>query len=61
MLWKAHTSNPDFVVRTVKGIDGKDKWIDIGVAFSNKKGGITLYLPALPFSDKLFLIPVTTN
>jgi hypothetical protein len=54
-------NRPDFVVRTVKEIDGKDKWIDIGVAFSNTKGGITLYLSALPFSDKLFLIPVITS
>jgi hypothetical protein len=54
-------SNPDFVVRTVKEIDGKDKWIDIGVAYSNTRGGITLYLSALPFNDKLFLIPVSTN
>jgi hypothetical protein len=54
-------SNPDFVVRTVKEMDGKDKWIDIGVVFSNTKGGITLYLSSLPFSDKLFLIPVSTN
>jgi hypothetical protein len=54
-------SNPDFVVRTVKEIDGKDRWIDIGIAYNNTKGGITLYLSALPFSDKLFLIPVSTN
>jgi hypothetical protein len=54
-------NKPDFVVRTVKEIDGKDKWIDIGVAFSNTKGGITLYLSSLPFSDKLYLIPVITN
>jgi hypothetical protein len=54
-------SKPDFVVRTVKEIDGKNRWIDIGVAFSNTKGGITLYLSALPFNDKLFLIPVSAN
>ncbi|MBU7000075.1 MAG: hypothetical protein HXS51_04880 [Theionarchaea archaeon] len=54
-------NKPDFMVRTVKEIDGKEKWIDIGVAFSNTRGGITLYLSALPFSDKLFLIPTNAN
>lgn len=54
-------STPDFVARTVKEIDGKEKWVDIGVAFSNTKGIITLYLSALPLSDKLFLIPVSTD
>ncbi|MBU7020790.1 MAG: hypothetical protein HXS41_07000 [Theionarchaea archaeon] len=54
-------SSPDFVVRTIKDTGGKDKWIDIGIAYSNPTGGITLYLSALPFSDKLYLIPATTH
>jgi hypothetical protein len=42
----------------VKEIRGKERWIDIGVAYRNAKGTITVYLSALPMNDKIFLIPV---
>jgi hypothetical protein len=50
-------SSPDYLVRSVKEIDGKEKWIDMGVAYKNTKGTITVYLTALPMNDKIFLIP----
>ena len=37
---------------------GEKKWIDIGIAYVNKKGSITVYLSALPLNDTLILIPV---
>jgi len=50
-------NGPDYLVRTVKNIEGKEKWIDIGVAYQNARGSITVYLSALPLNDKLVLIP----
>jgi hypothetical protein len=51
-------SSPDYLVRSVKEIEGKEKWIDMGVAYRNARGTITVYLSALPMNDKIFLIPV---
>jgi hypothetical protein len=48
---------PDFVVRVVKDVGGKDKWTDVGVAYKNARGSITVYLSALPLNDKMLLIP----
>ncbi|MBU7028499.1 MAG: hypothetical protein HXS48_16315 [Theionarchaea archaeon] len=48
---------PDYLVRTVKDIEGKDKWTDIGVAYKNARGSITIYLSAFPITDKIILIP----
>jgi len=42
----------------MKEIDGKERWIDMGVVYRNSKGTITVYLTALPINDKIFLIPV---
>jgi len=50
-------NGPDYLVRTVKNIEGKEKWTDIGVAYQNARGSITVYLSALPLNDKLVLIP----
>jgi hypothetical protein len=38
--------------------DGKERWIDMGVAYRNAKGAESIYLSALPMNDKIFLIPV---
>lgn len=51
-------AKPDYIVRTAKETNGKKKWIDIGIAYMNKKGSVTVYLSALPLSDKIVLIPV---
>jgi hypothetical protein len=51
------TTAPDYVVRSVKNIRGNPKWVDIGVAYVNTRGSVTVYLTALPLNDKLFLIP----
>lgn len=48
---------PDYVVRVVKDIGGKDKWTDVGVAYKNARGSVTVYLSALPLNDKILLIP----
>jgi|GEM_PF-911818 len=48
---------PDYLVRVVKDVGGKDKWTDIGVAYKNARGSITVYLSALPLNDKILLIP----
>ena len=47
---------PDYLVRVVKDIGGKDKWTDVGVAYKNSRGSITVYLSALPLNDKILLI-----
>ncbi|MBU7011456.1 MAG: hypothetical protein HXS46_12270 [Theionarchaea archaeon] len=49
---------PDYIARAVKNRQGKDKWTDIGVAYTSTKGIITVYLSALPLNDKIVLIPV---
>jgi len=51
------TTNPDYLVRTVKKVDGKDKWTDLGVAYTNTRGSVTVYLSALPLTDKVILVP----
>ena len=48
---------PDFIARVVKEIAGKDKWTDVGAAYKNTRGSITIYLSALPLNDKILLIP----
>lgn len=49
---------PDYVVRVVKDVGGKDKWTDVGIAYKNARGSVTVYLSALPLNDKMLLIPV---
>jgi hypothetical protein len=48
---------PDFLVRTVKEVKGKQQWTGVGLAFKNEKGTITVFLQALPLGDKLILMP----
>jgi len=48
---------PDFLVRTVKEVNGKSQWANIGIGFKNEKGTITVFLQALPISDKIILMP----
>ncbi|MBU7042952.1 MAG: hypothetical protein HXS47_05110 [Theionarchaea archaeon] len=48
---------PDYLVRVVKDVGGKDKWTDVGVAYTNARGSVTVYLSALPLNDKILLIP----
>ncbi len=49
---------PDYIVKVVKKVQGEDKWTDIGIAFTNERGFVTIYLSALPLNDKILLIPV---
>jgi len=49
-------SNPDYIVR-VEGIEKGDKFYDIGVAYKNSRGSVTVYLKALPLNNKVMLIP----
>jgi len=49
---------PDYLVRVVKDVGGKDKWTDVGIAYKNARGSVTIYLSALPLNDKILLIPV---
>jgi hypothetical protein len=51
-------SNPDYLVRSVKEIDGKKRGINMSVAYRTAKGMMTVYLSALPINDRIFLIPV---
>jgi hypothetical protein len=48
---------PDFLVRTVKEVKGKQQWTGIGMGFANESGTITIFLSALPLGDKLILMP----
>lgn len=50
-------STPDFIVR-VEGIEKGDKFYDIGVAYKNSRGSVTVYLKALPLNNKVMLIPI---
>jgi len=52
---------PDYIVKAVKNIEGKNKWTDIGVAYINQGGSITVYLSALPLNDKIILIPTRSG
>lgn len=51
------SERPDYLVKTVKNIDGREKWTDLGVAYMNAQGSITVYLSALPLNDTIILIP----
>lgn len=51
-------SRPDYLVRVVKEINGRDKWTDVGTAYKNERGSITIYLTALPLNDRIILVPV---
>jgi len=53
-----YMSSPDYLMRSKKEINGEEKWIDMGIAYRNAKGTITVYLTALPMNDRIFLIPV---
>ena len=55
------TAKPDYLVKTVKPVDGKDKWADIGIAYTNERGFMTIYLWALPLNDRMILIPVKSG
>ncbi len=48
---------PDYLVRVVKKVNDKDKWTNVGVAYKNERGTITVYLTALPLNDRIILIP----
>ncbi len=48
---------PDFVVRIENTIEGRTEPLDIGVAYKNARGSITICLNALPLDKKLSLIP----
>lgn len=50
-------SKPDYLVRVVKEINGRERWTDVGVAYRNKGGSITVLLSALPLNDRILLIP----
>jgi len=52
------STKPDYIVKVVKKVQGEDKWTDIGIAFTNERGFVTIYLSALPLNDKILLIPV---
>ena len=52
------STKPDYVVRAAKEVKGKKKWTDIGVAYTNVGGSVTVYLSALPLNDRIVLIPV---
>ena len=41
-------TRPDYIVRASKETKDKKKWIDIGIAYANKRGFVTVYLQALP-------------
>jgi hypothetical protein len=48
-------NRPDYIVKTVTQINGKDRWRDIGVAFQSESGTITGYLDVLPINGKIIL------
>ncbi|MBU7029915.1 MAG: hypothetical protein HXS48_23470 [Theionarchaea archaeon] len=54
-------NKPDYIVKTVKNVEGKNKWTDIGVAYTNPQGSVTVYLSALPLNDKIILIPTRSG
>jgi len=49
-------SNPDYIVR-IPGVEGGNEWYDIGVAYKNARGSVTVYLKALPLNNEVMLIP----
>lgn len=51
-------TNPDYIVRVVNDVEGRDVECDIGVAYKNVKGSITVYLNALPLKSEILLVPV---
>ena len=60
MFWYGN-AKPDYLVRVAKTINGTDKWTDIGIAYRNERGFVTIYLSALPLNDKILLIPVQSK
>lgn len=54
-------TRPNYVVRAAKNVKGEKKWTDIGVAYTNAQGFVTVYLTALPLNDKIVLIPVRSG
>ena len=52
------SKKPDYLARAVKKIQGEDKWTDVGVAFINTRGSVTIYLSAFPLNGKIILIPL---
>jgi hypothetical protein len=46
---------------SLKIIKDQERLIDIGVANTNQKGIITIYLSALPLTDKILLISIVSN
>jgi len=51
-------SKPDYIVNTATDAEGKEDGHDIGVAFKNGTGTITILLNALPLTNKIVLIPM---
>jgi len=49
--------NPDFVVQVDSNIEGRDEPFNIGVAYVNARGPITVSLDALPLKNKILLVP----
>lgn len=53
--------SPDYLAYTIRELgDNRVKWIDIGVAFTNRSthGGLTITLNALPLDGRLVIMPV---
>jgi len=49
---------PDFRVKTVVEVaGGKERWVEIGVAFRNRDS-ISVKLDALPVNGKIVLLPL---
>jgi hypothetical protein len=49
---------PDFRAKTVVEVSGgKERWVEIGVAFRNKET-ISVKLDALPLNGKIVLVPI---
>ena len=50
-------TGPDYLARTAKEVGDETKWTNIGVAYINQRGSITVYLSALPLTDTIILVP----
>ncbi|MFH1788705.1 MAG: hypothetical protein ABH834_04940 [Candidatus Altiarchaeota archaeon] len=49
---------PDYRAKTVVDLpDGKERWVEIGVAFQNRET-ISIRLDALPVNGKIVLVPI---
>jgi len=53
----SHDCHPEYAVFVVKDIGGTKKFTNVGVAYVNGKGTVTVYLHALPLDDKILLVP----